>query len=131
MRAVRDAVKEPISNGAPAVSVVVAVPPPERLEFVPQAKPRMVDEALPSAVMEPFRVAPVVDIPVTEEVVTEGTTTVAIGVTAFEADDGELVPTAFTAYTAKVYEVLLVRPLTTIGEPVEVAVKLPGVEDAK
>lgn len=28
--------------------------------------------------------------------------TVFVGVTAFEADEGELVPTAFTAYTAKV-----------------------------
>ena len=28
--------------------------------------------------------------------------TVFVGVTAFEADEGELVPTAFTAYTPKV-----------------------------
>ena len=28
--------------------------------------------------------------------------TVFVGVTALEADEGELVPTAFTAYTAKV-----------------------------
>src|ERR1039458_4640836 len=37
-------------------SVVVAVSPPERDEFVPQAKPRMVEEALPSEVMFPFNV---------------------------------------------------------------------------
>ena len=54
-----------------------------------------------------------------------------IGVTAFEADEGELVPKALMAYTAKVYEVPLVSPGTMIGEPVDVVVKLPGVEEAR
>jgi hypothetical protein len=52
--------------------VVVAVLPPDRLEFVLQAKPRIVEEAFPSAVIEPFNVAPVVEVAVAGEVVTVG-----------------------------------------------------------
>ena len=72
VRPVKALVKEPRLNGAPTVSVVVAVSPPERLELVPHAKPRMVEEALPSAVIEPFSVAPVVEVAVAGEVVTVG-----------------------------------------------------------
>ena len=49
-----------------------------------------------------FRVMVEVETELGAEVVKVGTTTAAVGVTAFEADEGELVPTAFTAYTAKV-----------------------------
>ena len=65
---------DPIPNG-PGVSVVVAVSPPERLELVPQAKPRMVEEALPSAVIDPFRVMVEVETRVGTEVVRVGTVT--------------------------------------------------------
>jgi hypothetical protein len=60
-----------------------------------------------------------------------GTPGMPIGVTGFDADEGELVPTELTAYTAKLYDVPFVRPVTVIGEPVDVAVKLPGVDDAR
>ena len=54
-----------------------------------------------------------------------------MGVTALEADDAVLVPTAFTAYTAKVYEVPLARPETTMGAPDETPIRSPGVEEAR
>jgi hypothetical protein len=38
------------------LSVVVAVSPPERPEFVPQANPLTVDDALPSTAIEPFMI---------------------------------------------------------------------------
>ena len=52
-------VNAPVPNGCPAVSVVVAVSPPERLALVPHAKPRTVALDPPVAVMFPFRVADV------------------------------------------------------------------------
>ena len=60
-----------------------------------------------------------------------GGTGAGVGVTAFEAEEALLVPIAFTAYTWKVYETLLVRSETTIGEPEDVAVMLPGVDEAR
>ena len=48
-----------------------------------------------------------------------------------EAEDGVLVPTAFTAYTWNVYVVPLVKPVIAMGETVEVAIILPGVEEAR
>jgi hypothetical protein len=39
----------------------------------------------------------------------------AIGITAFEAADGELVPSLFVAVTLHVYELPLVKPETSIG----------------
>ena len=74
VRPVKALVNDPIPNG-PGVSVVVAVSPPERLELVPQAKPRMVEEALPSAVIDPFRVMVEVETRVGTEVVRVGTVT--------------------------------------------------------
>ena len=66
------------------------------------------------------------------EVVRVGATTPAVGVTpGLVATLAVLVPTILTAYTWNVYEVPFERPVTTIGEPVEVAVKLPGVEEAR
>jgi hypothetical protein len=92
MRPVKALVKEPRLNGEPAVYVVVAVSPPERLEFVPQAKPRMVEDALPSAVIEPFNVAPVVEVAVAGEVVRVGTDIVTVGVTALDGLDLSDIP---------------------------------------
>ena len=71
VRLVRALVKE-LMPKVP-VSVVVAVFPPERLELVPQAKPRAVLEALPSEVTLPFRVMVDVETKVGAEVVTVGT----------------------------------------------------------
>ena len=68
VRLERALVNDPTPNG-PGVSVVVAVSPPERFKFVPQAKPRMVDEALPSEVMFPFRIMVEVETSVGTEVV--------------------------------------------------------------
>jgi hypothetical protein len=104
------------------------VVPREYEMSVPHAKPSVVALAPLVAVIELEAVAPVIVTPENVGVKRIGTAT---GVTAFEADDGVLVPTTLTAYTAKVYEVPLVRPETTIGETAEVAVKLPGVEDAR
>jgi hypothetical protein len=50
------------------------------------------------------------------------------GVTAEEAEEAEPVPTALVAVTVKVYDVPLVRPVTTIGEAEPVPVKAPGLE---
>jgi hypothetical protein len=50
------------------------------------------------------------------------------GVTLFDGDDSEPLPTAFVAWTVNVYGVPLVRPVTVIGLAVPVAVLLPGVE---
>jgi hypothetical protein len=47
-------------------------------------------------------------------------------VTEFEGAEPAPVPTAFVAVTEKVYIVPLVRPVTTIGEDVPVAVTPPG-----
>ena len=74
----------------------------ERSETVPYAKPLPVTEAPPVAEIFAFRVMVEVETELGAEVVKVGTTTAAVGVTAFEADEGELVPTAFTAYTPKV-----------------------------
>ena len=57
-----------------------------------------------------------------------------MGITAFEAELGVLVPTALTAYTANVYGVPLVRPETTMEPlegPIETPIKFPGVEEAR
>jgi hypothetical protein len=55
-------------------SVVVAVSPPERPEFVPQAKPRTVDVAPPLTVILPLRVAAIWVIDDTASVVSVGFT---------------------------------------------------------
>jgi hypothetical protein len=47
-------------------------------------------------------------------------------VTEFEEPDDALVPTELVAVTEKVYAVPLVRPVTTTGEDVPVAVMPPG-----
>ncbi len=49
-------------------------------------------------------------------------------VTEFEEPEAALVPTALVAVTEKVYAVPLVRPVTTNGEEVPVAVIPPGDE---
>jgi hypothetical protein len=50
------------------------------------------------------------------------------GVTAEDAEDAAPVPTLLVAVTVKVYEVPLVRPVTTIGEAEPVPVRPPGLE---
>ncbi len=60
-----------------------------------------------------------------------GFTGAAVGITAFDAELGLLVPTRLTAYTWNVYETPFVRPVTVIGEAVDVAEKFPMVDDAK
>ena len=45
-----------------------------------------------------------------------------------DAEEGELVPIAFVAVTVKVYAVPFVNPVTTIGEALPLAVKLPGLD---
>jgi hypothetical protein len=50
------------------------------------------------------------------------------GVTLLEAVDAVPVPTPLVAVTVKVYAVPLVSPLTTIGLPAPLPVKLPGVD---
>ena len=50
------------------------------------------------------------------------------GITEFDADDAELVPTAFVAVTVNVYAVPLVRPVTVIGDALPVPVIPPGLE---
>ena len=54
----------------------------------------------------------------------------AAGVTEFEAELIELVPSAFTAATVNEYGVPLVSQLMRIGEPVDVAVIPPLVDEA-
>jgi hypothetical protein len=51
-----------------------------------------------------------------------------IGVTGALGDEGDDEPLRFVAVTVKVYCVLFVRPLMTIGDPAPVAVRLPGVD---
>ena len=93
-------VKAPVPEKPPPVVVAVPVVRPDE---VPQAKPCCVASDPPLPVMFPLRVAEVWVIESTViYVVTVGATTAAVGVTAFEAELGVLVPTAFTAYTAKV-----------------------------
>lgn len=48
--------------------------------------------------------------------------------TLFDAELSAPVPTAFVAFTLNVYAVPLVRPVTVIGDPLPVAVMLPGVD---
>ena len=120
--------KLPVPPWAPRLVVAAPV---ERSFVVPYAKPLSVIETPPVVEMLAFKVRVEEETRVASEVVRVGGMRVAVGVTAFEADEGELVPTRFTAYTANVYDVLLVRPRTTIGETVEVAVKLPGVDEAR
>ena len=50
------------------------------------------------------------------------------GVTLFEADEADPVPTAFVAVTVNVYAVPLVRPVTVIGEAPPVPMNPPGLE---
>ena len=50
------------------------------------------------------------------------------GVTLFEADEADPVPTAFVAVTVNVYAVPLVRPITVIGEAPPAPVNPPGLE---
>ena len=71
-----DSRKAPVLNGAPEVSVVVAVSP-VILELVPQAKPRTVEEALLLFEIVPLKVAEVSPIEVAFWVVTVGAVTVA------------------------------------------------------
>jgi hypothetical protein len=55
---------------------------------------------------------------------------VGVGVTELLAAEEEPLPSAFAAVTVKVYGVPFVRPETTTGLPVPVAVWLPGLETA-
>jgi hypothetical protein len=57
-----------------------------------------------------------------------GTVALAVGVTGLVATDAGPVPIAFVAVTVKVYGVPLDSPVSTIGDAVPVAVKLPGLE---
>ncbi len=50
------------------------------------------------------------------------------GVTALDAVDEELVPDEFDAVTMNVYDVPLVRPVTSVDVAVVVAVRPPGSE---
>jgi hypothetical protein len=50
------------------------------------------------------------------------------GVTELDEADAVLVPAAFVAVTVKVYAVPFVKPVTVMGEPLPVPVKLPGLE---
>jgi hypothetical protein len=50
------------------------------------------------------------------------------GVTALDGDDAALVPALLVAVTVKVYAWPLVSPVTTIGLPLLLAVRLPGDE---
>ena len=56
-----------------------------------------------------------------------GAVVTAVGVTAFDAADGVLGPTAFVAVTRNVYDVPLVRPgTTTLVAPPVIALAPPG-----
>jgi hypothetical protein len=66
-------------------------------------------------------------LPRTAETLVGAPGTVA-GVTALDADDAELVPTAFVAVTVNVYAVPFVRPVMVIGESLPLAVIPPGLE---
>jgi hypothetical protein len=55
---------------------------------------------------------------------------VPVGVTLLDAEDEAEMPMAFVADTVNVYDVLFVRPVTTMGLPVELATMLPGLEVA-
>jgi hypothetical protein len=57
-----------------------------------------------------------------------GESGIVIGVTLFETTEVAPVPTTFIAFTVKVYAVPFVKPVTVIGEPLPVPVKLPGLE---
>lgn len=50
------------------------------------------------------------------------------GVTLFEGKDSEPLPTAFVAWTVKLYDVPLVKPVTVIGLADPLAVSPPGVD---
>ena len=52
----------------------------------------------------------------------------AFGVTLLEAAEAGLVPALFVAVTVKVYAVPFDRPVTVIGLPELVPVKLPGLD---
>ena len=57
-----------------------------------------------------------------------GASGVVAGVTLFEADEADPVPTAFVAVTVNVYAVPLVRPITVIGDEPPAPVNPPGLE---
>ena len=85
-------------------------------------------EAPPSVLIAAERTAVVKEV---LEAVTETVGGLMVGVTELELAEAELVPTEFTAYIWKVYGVPSVRPETTMGEADEVAVMLPGVDEAR
>ena len=49
-------------------------------------------------------------------------------VTSWEASEGAEVPIALLAVTVKVYDTPGIRPVTTRGDPVPLAVSSPGLE---
>jgi hypothetical protein len=59
-----------------------------------------------------------------------GASGTVIGVTEFDATDGEPVPTSLVAVIVNVYGVPFVRPVTLMEFPVEVAEMLSGFEIA-
>ena len=104
---VRDSENEAVPVWEPRV--VVAVSPPVSDESVPQANPDSVASEPPVERIWPFRVAVEVEMDVALLVETEAAVD---GVTAFEAVDEALVPTALVAVTVNVYDTPLVRPVT-------------------
>ena len=76
-------------------SVVVAVSPPERFEPVPHANPRMVDEAVPSEMIVPFKTIDEVETEVGTEVLTDGAAGQTLVVKV--ASDEVAVPAEFVA----------------------------------
>ena len=83
------------------------------------AEPPLLEGAVKVIVAEPS--------PLTAE--TEvGESGAVAGVTELLVPDAVLVPTAFVAFTVKVYAVPLLRPVITIGELPPVAVKPPLLE---
>jgi hypothetical protein len=85
----------PVTTWVSAVDPAFASVPPEGLEVT--VYPVMAEPPFEGA--EKVTLAFVLPAVARADVGAPGT---PIGVTEFEADDGELVPTAFTAYTAKV-----------------------------
>ena len=128
MRPAKSSRNEAVPVSAPKVEVMNAVP---RSATVPYVKPDWVASAPPVSVIAPFNVMDEVETDEASEVAMVEVATAAIGITAFEADEGELVPISFTAYTVNEYDVPLVSPEMIIGEVTEVAAMLSGVDDAK
>ena len=83
------------------------------------AEPPLLLGALNVTVASPF---PRVAVPMV------GASGVVAGVTLFEADEADPVPTAFVAVTVNVYAVPLVRPITVIGDEPPAPVNPPGLE---